>query len=88
MAKQVVRRFANQRGQGLVEYLILVALMAVASLAVVRGLSHVVQTRFANAIYALQGTSKRAKTESLDDSAYQKRDLSDFMNGAASGKSE
>lgn len=75
----------NKRGQGLIEYLILVALMAIATMGVVRALSYAVQTRFANTIYAVHGTKKRIKTESFDENLVKKRDLSDFMNGAAQG---
>ena len=74
----------KKRGQGLIEYLILVALMAVATIGIVRVLNQTVKSRFANAIHALQGTSKKAKTDSVKSSDYQKSDLSDFMNGAAS----
>ena len=74
----------KKRGQGLIEYLILVALMAVATIGIVRVLNQTVKSRFANAIHALQGTSKRAKTDSVKSSDYKKSDLSDFMNGAAS----
>ncbi|MDE0151165.1 MAG: hypothetical protein OXK80_01535 [Bdellovibrionales bacterium] len=74
----------KKRGQGLIEYLILVALMAVATIGVVRVLNQTVKSRFANAIHALQGTSKRVKTDSVKGSDYKKSDLSDFMNGAAS----
>ena len=74
----------KKRGQGLIEYLILVALMAVATIGIVRVLNQTVKSRFANAIHALQGTNKRAKTDSVKTSDYQKSDLSDFMNGAAS----
>ena len=78
----------NRKGQGLIEYLILVALMAVATIGIVRVLNYTVQTRFANAIYALQGSGKRVKTETFDESQLHKRDLSDFMNGAAQGKNQ
>ncbi len=74
----------KKRGQGLIEYLILVALMAVASIGIIRVLNQTVKSRFANAIHALQGTSKRAKTDSIKSADYKKSDLSDFMNGAAS----
>lgn len=74
----------KKRGQGLIEYLILVALMAVATIGIVRVLNQTVKSRFANAIHALQGTNKKAKTDSVKTSDYQKSDLSDFMNGAAS----
>ena len=73
-----------KKGQSLIEYLILVALMAVSSIAIVRVLNQTVKSRFANAIHALQGTNKKAKTESIKQTDYQKSDLSDFMNGAAS----
>lgn len=75
----------GKRGQGLIEYLILVALMAVATIGVVRALGHVVQARFANAIYAIQGTKKTVRTETFDENLIRKRDLSDFVNGAANG---
>lgn len=74
----------KKRGQGLIEYLILVALMAVATIGIVRVLNQTVKSRFANAIHALQGTNKKAKTDSVKSSDYKKSDLSDFMNGAAS----
>lgn len=76
----------NQKGQGLVEYLILVALMAVATIGVVRALQHNLSASYTEVIYALQGSKskQRAKRESLDESIYKKRDLSDFMNGASS----
>lgn len=73
----------RQAGQGLIEYLILVALMAVATIAVVRSLSHVVQARFANALYAIQGVKKTVRTETFSEDQIRKKDLSDFMNGAA-----
>jgi pilus assembly protein Flp/PilA len=81
-------RLANKKGQGLIEYLILVALMAVATIGVVRALNYAVQTRFANTIYAIHGSKKRVKTESFDESSIKKRDLSDFMNGAAQGNEQ
>ncbi len=76
-------RRLNQKGQGLIEYLIIVALMAVATIGVVRALSYAVQTRFANTIYAIHGVNKRVKTDSFDEKSIRKKDLSDFMNGAA-----
>lgn len=73
----------DRRGQGLIEYLIIVALMAVATMGVVRALSYAVQTRFANTIYAIHGVNKKVRTETFDESQIKKKDLSDFMNGAA-----
>ena len=73
----------RKKGQGLVEYLILVALMAVAAIGIIRTLNQTVKARFANAIHALQGSSKKVKTDSVKSSDYRKSDLSNFMNGAA-----
>ena len=74
----------NQKGQGLIEYLILVAIMGVATIGIVRTLNQTVKSRFANAIYALQGRKQKAKTHNLRKEEYQRSDLSNFMSGAAS----
>ena len=74
----------KQRGQGLIEYLILVALMGVATIGVIRVLNQTIKSRFAQAVYALQGKPKRVKMDSLKERDYKKSDLSDFMNGSAS----
>ena len=76
----------RQKGQGLIEYLILVALMGVATIGVIRVLNQTIKARFASAVYALQGKPKKVKVDSLKAQDYQKSDLSDFMNGAASKK--
>jgi pilus assembly protein Flp/PilA len=79
--------FKNYRGQGLVEYLILVALMAVATIGVVNILNQNVKSQFANVIYSLQGGKKKsAPQESLDSHDFKKTDFSNFMNGSQSGR--
>lgn len=72
------------KGQGLIEYLILIALMGVATIGIVRTLNQTVKSRFANAIYALQGRNQKAKTHSIRKEEYQRSDLSNFMSGSAS----
>ena len=74
----------NNRGQGLIEYLILVAIMGVATIGIIRTLNQTIKSRFANAIYALQGRNQKAKTHNLNKKEYQRSDLSNFMSGAAS----
>ena len=76
--------FLNSKGQGLIEYLILVALMGVATIAIIRTLNQTVKSRFANSIYALQGRNQKAKTHNLRKEEYQRSDLSNFMTGSAS----
>ena len=79
-----IKKKQRQKGQGLIEYLILVALMGVATIGVIRVLNQTVKSRFASAIFALQGKSKKVKTESVKAQDYKKSDLSDFMAGAGS----
>lgn len=77
-------KIINQNGQGLVEYLILTALLAVAAMGIVRLLGHSVNAKFADITNAIQGVSgKKARVERVEDTHYKKRDMSDFMNGAA-----
>jgi Flp pilus assembly pilin Flp len=80
---------ANERGQGLVEYVILVALVGVASIGLVRVLQHTIKVNMANAIHALQSDKKRRQAfERIDESDVKKSDFSDFMNGAAKRDAE
>lgn len=76
--------FLNKKGQGLIEYLILIALMGVATIGIIRTLNQTVKSRFANAIYALQGRNQKAKTHNMKKEEYQRSDLSNFMSGSAS----
>jgi len=73
----------NERGQSLIEYLILVALMGVATIGIVRTLQGALNSRYASVIHALQGSRKRAQAVEVQASDLKRKDLSDFMNGAA-----
>ena len=86
MKKTTFEKIKKQKGQGLIEYLILVALMGVATIGVIRVLNQTIKSRFASAVYALQGKPKKVKTDSLREQDYKKSDLSNFMNGASSKK--
>ncbi len=75
-------RLRNQRGQGLVEYLVIVALMGVATIAIVRTMGSVVSSRFASVAAALQGDKVKGTSKvQIDQSSYKKRDMGDFFNG-------
>ncbi len=78
----------NNRGQGLIEYLILVALVAVASIGVLRSINHVVNSKFIEVDYALRGQTVRLRKESVDRGLAEKRDLSNFMRGAGTRDEE
>ena len=73
----------NERGQGLIEYLIIVALMAIATIAVIRVMGQSVSAKFASVTYALQGEKKSIKPR-IDESHYKKKDLGNFFDGVAS----
>lgn len=82
--KKVIR---NSRGQGLIEYVILVAIIAVGTMGMVRMLQKSVKVNMATVVYTLQGDHKRkASHERIEDSDLKKTDFSDFMNGAANTK--
>jgi pilus assembly protein Flp/PilA len=74
------KRLCNQKGQGLIEYLILVALMGVATIAIVRVMGQTVSARFTTITYALQGEKKSIKPP-IDESVYKKKDLGNFFDG-------
>ncbi len=77
----------NQRGQSLIEYVVLVALVGVATIGMVRLLQKSVKVNLANIIHALQSDGKRRESfERLTEDDLRKSDFSDFMNGAANRK--
>ncbi|MCO5114336.1 MAG: Flp family type IVb pilin [Bdellovibrionaceae bacterium] len=74
----------NQKGQGLIEYIILVALIAIASIGVMRVLSQTANTQLANITNSLQGGAQARKIAApqVSETLYSKKDLSDFMKNA------
>jgi pilus assembly protein Flp/PilA len=74
----------NNSGQSLVEYLIIVALMAVATIGIVRVMGQTVSAKFATITHALQGRSKSVRTDRIEESHFKSKDLGDFFHGTAS----
>ncbi|NCN95274.1 MAG: hypothetical protein GW917_00960 [Bdellovibrionales bacterium] len=75
----------SQRGQGLLEYIVLVALIGVATMGMVRILQSSIKANFANVIFALQDDSRRkVSAEKISEEDLKKADFGDFMNGASS----
>jgi Flp pilus assembly pilin Flp len=72
----------NNRGQGLVEYLVIVALMAVATMAIMRTMNTTVTSQFAKITQILAGRQANIQIESIDKENYSKKDMSDFFHGA------
>lgn len=79
MTKQV----RNQRGQSLIEYLIIVALVGVGGIAVMRAVGNNVSVQFAKVAKALGGEVQGdTKASAVTESMYQKKDLKNFLNGS------
>jgi Flp pilus assembly pilin Flp len=72
----------NQRGQTLIEYLIIVALVGVGSIALMRVVSHGINNKFADVVGALGGSVDRGAPVRVTKSMLRNRDLKDFASGA------
>ncbi len=79
-----MQRIRNSKGQGLVEYLLLVSLIAVATMGVVRALSHTVTAKFATVGAQIAGDKKTYKGESNFNQYVRKKDMANFFEHAAS----
>ncbi len=79
-----IPRVRSQRGQGLVEYLLIVALIGVATMGIMRVLGQTVSAKFATVTYALQGSKKSVTSERIEASHHKKKDMSDFFDGVSS----
>ncbi len=73
---------SNKKGQSLIEYLLLVAIMGVASIGVVRVLSSTLNAKFAQVTQALNGKTQKIETDEVSKDLYKKRDLGNFFEKA------
>ena len=73
----------NQKGQGLIEYLILVALIAVTTIGVIKVVGKNVATQYEN-INRAMGAKKSGQLEitNASDGALKQQDLSNFMDSS------
>lgn len=79
------RLLKNRRGQGLIEYLVIVAIMAVGTMAIIRVLNQTVQAKFARVTQALQNSrAADAQVETVTERHFKKRDMGNFFDGARS----
>ena len=78
----------NQKGQGMIEYIILVALMAVGTIGMVRVLGEGVNVKFSSITAALQGESPVRRKVEIPQKWQERRDLKDFLNGTTSSKNK
>ncbi len=77
--------FLNRRGQGLVEYLLLVCLLGVATMGIVSALGKNLREQYANVAASLRG-EKGTKLSTPSSDHTTDRDMGNFMSGASGGK--
>jgi Flp pilus assembly pilin Flp len=80
--EEQMEKLKNSKGQSLIEYLILVAVIAIGSIGIVRGLGHTILVRYANITNALQNKSPELQPEAVNAVDYQKKGLDDFFKSA------
>lgn len=81
----------SKKGQGLIEYLIIVALIGVATISVVKLLAHSTNYKLGQVINAIQGntsTKNIGTPSSINSSMVKKKDFSNFARGASNNKSK
>ncbi len=80
MKRHIVLR---RSGQGLVEYLILICLIAVSAILVISTVGKNIAEQYANVSNALtRGDGKEVSKTAVDEAAYRSRGMDDFMAGA------
>ena len=78
-----MKRNKGNSGQGLIEYLLLVAVMGIAAIGVVQILSHTVRAKFAQVAEGLNGRETRPNITRTTQEHYRTRSMDDFISGAA-----
>ncbi len=78
-----MRIFLNNAGQGMVEYMILVALIAAGTIGVVRVVGYNIGAQYENINRALGAkTTNQLQIMNADQNQLSKKDLSDFLKGS------
>lgn len=80
-----MKAIKNQKGQGLVEYLIVVAIMAVGALSIIRVVGQSVNVKFASIAKSL-GANVEGKIGQAEvkQSQFSKKSMRNFMSGSES----
>jgi Flp pilus assembly pilin Flp len=74
----------KESGQSLVEYLIIVSVVAIGSIAIIRTMGQTIKVRYANITNALQNKeSSDISTTDVKESDYKRSGLDDFFKGAS-----
>lgn len=76
------KRIRNRKGQGLIEYLMLVGLISVATIGVVKVVGHNLGKKYENINRALGASGGELQSENASSGALKQKDLSNFLDGA------
>ncbi len=79
------KRNRRNAGQGMTEYLIIVALMAISAIAIIRTTSNSLKVGFGKIANALQGKQETTSFEEVNESDTKGRNLGDFNTGVRGG---
>lgn len=72
----------NIKGQGMVEYLIIISLMAVGTMGMVRVLGHHTQAKLAQVTTSIRGSGSVKMPKKVQKNDYKKKDMDTFFHGA------
>jgi len=72
----------NKKGQGMVEYLIVVSIMAIGTMGMVRFLGHNTQAKLAQVTNAIHGSGNATMPREVQTNDYKKRDMKNFFHGS------
>ena len=72
----------NSAGQGLIEYLIIVSIMAISTIGIISLMGQTVKSKFGSITSSLQGKTQKLGPTSVDPSLYQKSDLGNFFENS------
>lgn len=77
-----ITQIRNRKGQGLIEYLIIVAIVAVGSISIIKVVGGNIDVQFANVAQALGGKGQEKSAHEVTDNMYKKRDFGNFFEGS------
>lgn len=83
-----MKSLKNNKGQSLVEYMIIVALMAISTMGIMRVLSQTTSGKLASITQSLQGGKAHieVKFEKINQSDIRKKDMGNFFRGSRSNR--
>ena len=72
----------NSAGQGLIEYLIIVSIMAISTIGIISLMGQTMKAKFGSITSSLQGKPQTLGPTSVDSHLYQKSDLGNFFENS------